>query len=61
MKKRKTFRLANWKKQHHTQSYQNPLCKNLSYDLKPTQVEEVQVEIQIVMVIQPVLVIEKEL
>ena len=33
----------------------------LSYDLKPTQVEEVQVEIQIVMVIQPVLVIEKEL
>ena len=53
--------MTNWKKKHHTQRYQNSLCKNSSYDLKPTQVEEVPVDTQIVMVIQPVLVIEKEL
>ena len=40
MKKRKTLHLANWKKQQHTHKFHS------SYDPKPTQADELLVEIQ---------------
>ena len=45
-KNEKTLRLANWKKQHHAHRFHNPLRKNSSYDPKPTQADELLVEIQ---------------